>query len=126
MGNEIVIYSDLNSYSPSKKFLLKNVESVYSSLENIFSTNKGERLFRPEFGESLDDFLFELMDDITALRLEDFIIEAVGKWEPRVTLDHKLSSVTAIPEENRYDVLLVFQIQGIDNESFRFVGEVSR
>jgi len=123
---EIIIYSDLNSYSPSKKFLLKNVESVYSSLENIFSTNKEERLFRPEFGESLDEFLFELMDDITAMRLEDFIIEAVGKWEPRVTLDHKLSSVTAIPEENRYDVLLVFEIQGIDNESFRFAGEVSR
>ncbi len=126
MATGVIIYSDVNQFDSHNEGLLKNVKAVYQSLENIFSTAREERFFRPEFGASLEDFLFEPIDDITTLMIQSFIIDAIAAWETRVVLDHALTKVTPIPEENRYDLLLVFEIIGIEGESFQLPGEIRR
>ena len=123
----MAIYSDLNSFNPTDKSVLVDVESIYQSLFNIFNTRKGERLFEPEFGLDFEDELFELMDDIGAFALLDKVNREVSRWEKRVKLDFGSSTVTPYPDDKRYDILLVFSIVGMDeNEVYTYHGSVTQ
>jgi phage baseplate assembly protein W len=59
---------------------------IKSSIYNILSTAKGERVFLPEFGTSLHSLLFEPMDNITRKIAQNIVTEDIQRWEPRVTL----------------------------------------
>ncbi len=114
---DTIIYSDL-SRTPESQELAKNLDSVYQSLHNILSTRKGERLFLPDFGCDLDDALFELMDDDTAFLIYEIVLEAISKWEPRVTL--QTSKVIPNYDTHSYDVTLVFTVAGFkDQHTFK-------
>ena len=120
------VYSDLNSIEPTVKSKLKDVEAVYQSLYNIFSVRLGERLFLPDFGFSLEDELFELMDDTSTLAIFSKVVEAVDRWESRVLVDQQNTKITPYPDLNMFEVLLVFAIRGVDGSKFEFRGSVSR
>jgi phage baseplate assembly protein W len=62
-------------------------ESVRQQLQVILSTRAGEQLMRPGFGAGLTDFLGEPDTITTRRRVYDRVVEAIGKWEPRVTVD---------------------------------------
>lgn len=119
------IYSDLNSFNPTLKPLLVDVESIYQSLYNILNTKKGERLFEPEFGISLEDYLFDLADDVTALAILQEVVTAVTKYEGRVEVDLSNTTLTPVYEKNRYELQLVFRIVGVEGQSFQLRGSLS-
>jgi phage baseplate assembly protein W len=83
----MAVYTDLNSINPTSTSLLKDVESVYQGLFNLFNTTPGERLFLPEFGVDIEDILFEVIDDLTSAEIFRRIVEAVDRWEGRVLVD---------------------------------------
>lgn len=122
----MAIYSDINQYNPTKNSILYDFESIKQSIHNILDTKPTQRLFNPEFGAQISDLLFEVMDEITEIRIKSFIIDAINRWEPRVTMDFANSTVTAIYEENKYDVTLSFKIKGIEDETFSFNGILER
>ena len=62
-------------------------ESVRQQLQVILSTRPGEQLMRPGFGAGLTDFLGEPDTITTRRRIYDRVTEAIGRWEPRVTVD---------------------------------------
>lgn len=89
---------------------------IQGSLYVLFSTRLEERLFRPDFGCSLDDYQFKSLDTATIIRLRRMIDQAVRKYEPRIevrdimvggagSIDGKLtvsltySILDSIPEE---------------------------
>ena len=57
---------------------------IEGSLSVIFSTRLGERLFRPDFGCSLEDYQFKPIDTPTQIRIRRNIEQAVRKYEPRI------------------------------------------
>ena len=59
---------------------------INGSLEVLFSTRLGERLFRPDFGSDLGDFLFRPMDSDTALRIRTLVEGTIRKYERRITV----------------------------------------
>ena len=59
---------------------------IKSSIYNILSTRKGERVMVPEFGTGLYDLLFEPLDPITTKLAQNIVTEDIQRWEPRVTL----------------------------------------
>jgi phage baseplate assembly protein W len=71
-------------------------DSVRQQLQVILSTRPGEQLMRPGFGAGLTDFLGEPDNVTTRRRVYDRVIEALGKWEPRVEVDRV--EVDALPE----------------------------
>ncbi len=71
-------------------------DSVRQQLQVILSTRPGEQLMRPGFGAGLTDFLGEPDNVTTRRRVYDRVIEAIGKWEPRVEVDRV--EVDALPE----------------------------
>lgn len=113
------LYSDLNETNPTKKTLLKDVEAIYQSLDTILTTSPNERLFS-DFGADLEADLFELNDSFTEDDIFSKIIEGVEKYEPRVTVDRKHSTVVRDPDANLISIDLQFAIQGIENQSFNY------
>jgi uncharacterized protein len=60
---------------------------IDSSIRMILTTAPGERLMRPDFGCRIWELLFEPINANTMGLMSEAVKEAVGRWEPRVTLD---------------------------------------
>jgi phage baseplate assembly protein W len=78
---------------------------VRESIRLILLTEPGERLLREGFGCGLRRFLFEPNTVITRQLIHDRIIQAIGRWEPRVALE--AVEVEADPENSRLVVITI-------------------
>jgi len=52
----------------------------------ILLTPKGQRVMRPEFGCQVHDLVFAPNDATTAGLAAYYVEEALGRWEPRITV----------------------------------------
>jgi len=91
---------------------LKNENAIARAVRNIVLTSPGEKLFDPEFGSNISEILFENVDEITAVSIEDEIRNCLNNYEPRV----KLTDVIVNPnfDENQFDVKIIYTIIGTD------------
>ena len=91
---------------------LKNENAIARAVRNIVSTTPGEKLFDPDFGSSVGEILFENVDEITAVSIQDEIRNCLNNYEPRVDL----IDVNVDPnfDENQFDVKITYRIVGID------------
>lgn len=116
------IYSDINQTSPTQTNFVNDLDSIYQSIQNILATRKGTRLFLPEFGSELEDLLFEPMDETTVMRIYNYIVLAIQKWEPRVSLHYGRSYVKPNYDNYTYDITLTFRVHGLDENTFYTYG----
>ena len=91
---------------------LKNENAIARAVRNIVLTTPGEKFFDPDFGSSMGEILFENVDEITAVSIEDEIKSSLKNYEPRV----ELIDVNVDPnfDENQFDVTISYRIVGID------------
>ena len=91
---------------------LKNENAIARAVRNIVLTSPGEKFFDPDFGSSVSEILFENVDDITAISIEDEIKSSLKNYEPRV----ELIDVNVEPnfDENQFDVVISYRIVGVD------------
>lgn len=105
------IYSDflvnMNPH-PVSGILLRfvNEKAVTRSIRNLILTNKGERLYQPDVGSSIQAMLFEPMSQFASNTIRKIIEDVITKYEPRA----KIINVEVIPQEeqNRYVVTIVY------------------
>ena len=72
------------------------VQEIEDSLSVLFSTQLGDRLFRPDFGCNLTEFQFKMIDSASENRLKRMIDNAIREYEPRILvqkLDIDLSDI---------------------------------
>lgn len=62
-------------------------EAVKSNILFLLSTQKGERLYKPEFGTNLRSFIFEQLDDQTVLNIKEEIQSSILKNMQGITID---------------------------------------
>ena len=91
---------------------LKNESAIARSVKNLVFTLKGEKFFDPSFGSKLYESLFDNIDDVTAITIENDIEYMIKMHEPRVQLLN--TEVFANYDNNQFDVVLVYQIIGAD------------
>ena len=58
-------------------------DDIRESLRVLFTTGRGERLMRPEYGGGLERFVFARIDDTSVALLVDAIRFAILHFEPR-------------------------------------------
>ena len=90
---------------------LKNTSAIARSLKNIVFTQPGEKFFNPDFGSRITESLFENVDDVSALAIEDEIRSSIINFEPRVNLLNV--SVNPNPDDNEMNVTIEYEITGI-------------
>jgi|LakMenEpi03Aug12_release.lakeMendotaPanAssembly.Ray.scaffolds.fasta_scaffold1306716_2 phage baseplate assembly protein W len=60
-------------------------DQIKSNLTNYLLTNKGERVFNPEFGADLRKLLFDQLSDFTDAR--DILLSNLGIYFPMITVN---------------------------------------
>ena len=91
---------------------LKNSSAIARSIRNIVFTQPGEKFFNPDFGSRISESLFENVDDVSALAIEDEIKSSIINFEPRVNL--LSTNVVPNPDDNEMNVTIEYEITGID------------
>ena len=91
---------------------LNNTNAIARSLKNIVFTQPGEKFFNPDFGSRISESLFENVDDVSALAIEDEIRSSIINFEPRVNLLDV--SVNPNPDDNEMNVVIQYEVTGID------------
>ena len=91
----------------------KEDAAVKQAVVNILMTNKGERLFDPEYGSNVPTYLFDQLDYGTAANISDAIRECLSKYEPRIGI----ISLGVEPDfdQNGFEVQLAFKVIGRDD-----------
>ena len=80
--------------------LVGGTEELERSMAMVLSTAPGERPFRPTFGCSIWELMFEPINDNTLGLMEMYVEEALRRWEPRVDVD----DVRCIPNPDSGEV----------------------
>ena len=62
-------------------------EQTKSNIRNLLLTEKGERLFQPNFGSNLKSLLFEQITPEKIDDIENDIRESIGTWLPYVSIN---------------------------------------
>ena len=91
---------------------LSDTTAIARSIRNIVFTQPGERFFNPDFGSRISESLFENVDEVSALAIEDEIKSSIINFEPRVNLS--FVSVNPNPDDNEMNVTIEYEIVGID------------
>ena len=91
---------------------LSDSSAIARSIRNIVFTSPGEKFFNPDFGSRISESLFENVDEVSALAIEDEIKSSIINFEPRVNL---LSTIVVPnPDDNEMNVTIEYEITGID------------
>ena len=91
---------------------LKDSSAIARSIRNIVFTQPGEKFFQPDFGSRVSESLFENVDEVSALAIEDEIKSSIINFEPRVNLS--FVNVKPNPDDNEMNVTIEYEITGID------------
>ena len=62
-------------------------DAIRSDLLHLLLTNKGERLYLPDFGSDLRKFIFEPNDNITHNEIKDNLNETIKRYIPNLVVD---------------------------------------
>jgi phage baseplate assembly protein W len=105
-----------NTPSETNDILVDNdLEAIKNSVRNIFSTRKGQKLLTPEFGSSLEQYLFEPITEIYARAIGDDILTSLEKYEPRIEVLKVL--VLPNPDQNQYNISVAYRFLEFKKES---------
>ena len=106
--------------------VLINERAVIRSVRNLVETIPTERYFNSILGTDIRDTLFTNFDRAEVMMIEDQIRETLGNFEPRVS--NVGATVKAIPDDNTFNVTVLFDINGLDlpTQSFSFLLEPTR
>ena len=64
-----------------------NETAIRADLLHLLLTNKGERLYMPDFGSDLKKFIFEPNDSITHIDIKNNINETIKRYIPNLIID---------------------------------------
>jgi phage baseplate assembly protein W len=92
----------------------ENVNAIRNSIKNIFTTKKGQKIYDPEFGASLEQHLFERVDEFYARLIGEEILRNIGEYEPRIEI--LKISVLPIPDENEYRISIYYTLLKIKKQ----------
>jgi len=90
---------------------IKNVDVINQSIEMILMTLPGERLFNPSFGSNFQLRLFDTLDKYFLNRLLDDTINAIKRWEDRITIIESDVRLTINPDGNSAFIMIPYIIK---------------
>jgi len=106
--------------------VLVNERAITRSVRNLVETIPTERFFNPLLGSDVRRSLFEFVDYGSASVIEDQIKTTINNFEVRV--DNVLVEVDPRPDDNSFEVTIIFDIIGQDfpTQQFTFLLEATR
>lgn len=107
----------------SGKFLKLNSidkEEIKSKISFLMTTQKGERLFKPDFGVNLTQYLFNVIDDETINLVKSEVIGAITRYIPGIKIEQVKISV-----DNSAHFIGLYVLYTISDGFFKETDEIS-
>ena len=120
--NVVEIYSDVEVRNSPLRSRAINEQAVYNSLDNIFTIDREERLFRFS-GFNFEDLLFKLLVtdehdvDSVVFQTQTSIIREVAR-DPRIIMGVNDIHITTDVINRTVEIFLTFRIDGLGDQSF--------
>jgi len=111
-------YKDFNENSPTVNPQVKDAKAVAQWVEKLLMTRKGEVLFKPNYGTTFYEYLFELIDEDNGVVLFNEIQAIVSMYNPEVKIVASESAIIPDVENNRYLINLGYTINGFEGQTF--------
>ena len=107
LGTNVVASSDMT--------VDNDLDAIKNSIKNIFTTKKGQKILNPQFGCSLDQYLFEPVNAAYGKAIGDDILYNIEKFEPRI----KVNNISVLPEPDlyRYYIICSYTLLEIQKQS---------
>jgi phage baseplate assembly protein W len=83
-------------------------DQIKANIVNYILTNKGERVFNPEFGGNLRNLIFEGIDEATLDEIQNRIQNSISVYFPQVIVNQ--IQFNTQPDENTINFTLTYQI----------------
>jgi phage baseplate assembly protein W len=101
------IGSGLNVVDSNDILVSNDDDAIRNSLYNIFTTKKGQKILNPEFGASLDQYLFDKVNNFVGQSLGQNIFDTIKRYEPRINIISV--DVYPFPDLNQYNVKIYYR-----------------
>lgn len=102
----MAIYSDIAVKGTDN---VKDADSLRQALVSLLQTQRGERIFLPNYGSNIDEFLYKTVDDWTAKDIEYSLRETLTS-DYRMKID--TLTVTPDSDNNQYKVYVAVLFEG--------------
>jgi len=90
------------------------IESIKNNIRLLLQTQKGERMFQPNLGMNIRQFLFEQITEDTQVQIENDIVDTFSTWLPFVEL-REINIDTSNQDKNQININIVFNIKRAPN-----------
>ena len=81
-----------------------DVNAIRGSISNILHWKKGQRILNPQFGNDLNSFLYEIMNNATISNIEKSV-EALLSLEPRINV----INIDVVPKNEHNEIIINVQ-----------------
>ena len=102
-----------------------DIDLIKGNIIQIIRTRRGQRVMLPQFGSRIPEFIHEPLDEITCSLLRFELIKAIQRWEPRIILNKKKTSVKPYPDEFRVQANIFFYLKSY-RQNKNIVLEINR
>ena len=92
-----------------------DINAIKNSIRNIFTTRKGQKILTPNFGSSLEQYLFEPVNEFYGRAIGQEILDSITTFEPRVEVTKV--KVEPYPDENAYRISVAYRFLEIKKEN---------
>ena len=88
------------------------VESIKNNIKLLLKTEQGERVFQPNLGMGLKQFVFEQINENTSIEIENNIVDVFNTWLPFVELKDIQTNIDSTnQEQNKIKINITFSIK---------------
>jgi len=100
-----------------------DIEAIKNSLRNIFNTKRGQKILNPEFGSSLEQYLFTPITEPNAKAIGNQILKYVNAYEPRINISNVIVSPKI--DQNLYYIAIYYNLLEINrNDIINIVAQL--
>jgi phage baseplate assembly protein W len=92
-----------------------DIQAIKNSIKNIFTTRKGQKILTPNFGSSLEQYLFEPVNEVYGRAIGQEILDSISSFEPRVEVTKV--KVEPFPDDNTYRISVAYNFLEIKKQS---------
>jgi phage baseplate assembly protein W len=102
---------------------LYDINTIKSSLNNLFTYNKYERILNPEYCLDLKRFLYEPLNGNVLSGIGMEITNAINLWEPRISV----KDINVIPkyDDNTFEIEITYTCNNLRNKQFTYKHKVT-
>ena len=91
------------------------IESIKNNIRLLLQTQKGERMFQPNLGMNIRQFLFEQITEDTQVQIENDIVDTFQIWLPFVDLQN-IDVDLSDQNRNKIKINITFNVRNAPTE----------